>query len=276
MKNKIGIIGGNGSMGKWFSNFFSNLGHDVIISDLGTKLSNKDVVEQSDVIIISLPMQIAPKIVKEISKFTKENQLIIDITALKEEIVEKLLKTKSEIVSIHPLYGPSLKSISGQTVVVCDVRTDKWNGWIEKILKKEGAKIKEATPKKHDKMMSVIQGLTHFSLISLGHALKELDIDIDESLQYTSPIYKIRLEMVGRILNQNPVVYSDIAINNKNSKDILSVMMKSMDELKKIINNKDSEGFIDYFNKASNHFGEFKKEAMIESDKMIKAVSEDE
>ena len=41
MKNKIGIIGGNGSMGKWFSNFFSNLGHDVIISDLGTKLSNK-------------------------------------------------------------------------------------------------------------------------------------------------------------------------------------------------------------------------------------------
>ncbi len=52
----IGIIGGKGKMGKAFARFFVELGYEVIVSDLKTKLKPLELVRKSDVVIISVPI----------------------------------------------------------------------------------------------------------------------------------------------------------------------------------------------------------------------------
>lgn len=270
---KIGIIGGKGKMGRWFDDFFSFLGHDVLISDIGTELKNHDVVKRAEVVIFSLPLQIAHKVVDEVSKFTRKDQLLIDITAIKKNVVESLEKTNSEVLSIHPMFGPSVSTMRGQTVVVCDIRTKKWKGWLEDIILDNEGKIKQTEPEHHDWMMAIIQGLTHFSLISLGHTLKELGIDIHESLEFTSPIYKIRLDMVGRIFSQDPVLYSDISLENDNTKIVLDALKKSSDKLFKIVLERDHRAFVKYFADSAYHLGKYKEEAMESSKFLVKKLA---
>ena len=120
--------------------------------------------------------------------------------------------------------------------------------------------------------MAMIQGLTHFSSIVLGSCIKKLDIDIKESMEYTSPIYKINMDMIGRVLAQDPRLYADIEIENPYMKDALNALEKSIKELKKCVEEKDTPGFVEYFTSSSSYLGDFKKTAMEESNFLIKKM----
>ncbi|MCK5605589.1 prephenate dehydrogenase/arogenate dehydrogenase family protein, partial [Candidatus Pacearchaeota archaeon] len=61
MKKLIGIIGGNGKMGQYFTDFFEKNGYSVIISDKRTKLTNQQLAKKADVVIVSVPIGITEK-----------------------------------------------------------------------------------------------------------------------------------------------------------------------------------------------------------------------
>ena len=47
-------------------------------------------------------------------------------------------------------------------------------------------------------IMSVVQVLTHYSTEVIGRTMQELGVSIEESLQFTSPIYHMELLMAAR------------------------------------------------------------------------------
>lgn len=53
---KIGIIGGTGVMGEMFERVFKQEGYVVYVSGLDTTLSEEELVEASDVVILSVPI----------------------------------------------------------------------------------------------------------------------------------------------------------------------------------------------------------------------------
>ena len=81
-KPLIGIIGGNGKMGCWFKNFFEKNDLKVIISDIETEYSNKEIAEMSDIIIISVPISKVTEVVKEIRNHIKKESLLTDTTSI--------------------------------------------------------------------------------------------------------------------------------------------------------------------------------------------------
>lgn len=271
----VGIIGGTGQMGHFFKIFFEKNNCRVLISSRKTKLKPVDCVKQSDVVLVSVPIDATSDIIKKIAPYINKNSLLIDTTSIKKEPVDAMLKyAKCEVIGMHPVFGPNVNSIKNQTIVLCPVRTKKWLKWIFNIFKKNGAKIKISTPEKHDEMMSIIQCLNHFSTLSVAHTMKSLGIDIKESLEYTSPVYKLRMAMIGRILNQNPGLYANIEIMNPKNKNVLEVYEKSFEKLKKIIETKNKKEFLKYFNECADFFGRFKEEAEKTSDYLIDKMVE--
>ena len=145
---------------------------------------------------------------------------------------------------------------------------DKQKDQISK-LREEG---KAFHNKQHDKMMSIIQGVTHFSTICVAHTLKKLGIDVQESLHYTSPIYKLRMDMVGRLLNQDPALYADIQMLNPENKKAIEEYIKSTRELIGIIKRQDKGEFIKFFKEGADFLGSFKEEATEYSDYLIEQL----
>jgi len=260
----VGIIGGTGGMGQWFKTFFEKEGCTVLIASRRTRLKIEECAKKCDIVVITVPINVTVDVIKRVAPLIKDGSLLMDLTSLKKEPVAAMLKYSKEdveVIGTHPVFGPSAKSFKNQTIVLCPARGKKWLGWLKTKLDKHRAKIKISNPEHHDKMMSIIQGIMHFSSISICHALNELGVDIWESQDYSSPIYKLRMDMVGRILNQDPNLYADIEILNPETKKAIQAYLRNAQDLLSIIEQKDKGAFVKYFQEAADYLGKFKEEA---------------
>lgn len=258
----IGIIGGTGLMGRLFADFFKRHGYKVLIAGRRTPLSMENCAKESDILVFSVSMEVTEQTIKKYAPLVKKEGLVLDLTSLKSNPLKAMLEySKCSVVGTHPVFGPGVKNFKKQTIVICPGRGEAWQNWLIDLFKKDEAKIKITSATEHDKMMGIIQGLIHFTTITVGHALKELGVDIEESRNFSSPIYKLRLDMIGRILNQNPSLYANIEILNPETTGILEKYIESCEKLFNMVKSKDFEGFNTFFSEAADYLGDFKEEA---------------
>ena len=290
----VTIIGGAGAMGGWFAKFFKQNGADVrivdrsaktpeIASSLGVDFMHVDILSQhcpsditeditdTDVLIISVPIDITCNVIEAVGKRMKDGTLLMDLTSVKREPVRKMLectKDNVEILSIHPMFGPTAKSIRNQTVIFIEIsgRWGKLCDKIENIFERKGARIVFMSADEHDRTMAVIQGLSHFVLLSYGITLQNLNFNVEHAREM-SPLYEIFTDFVGRILHQDPELYANIQMN-LDMKEIHEKFIAAAKMLSSSVLNKDEEKFKSVFLNARKHFGNTEK-ALKESDEII-------
>jgi prephenate dehydrogenase len=266
----VGIIGGLGEMGSLFSNFFTGLGFPVKVADLNTPFTPEDVIRDSRIIIFAVPLHESVELIRKWIPRVRSDQLIMDVTSLKVAPVREMLASKAWVVGLHPMFGGRISSIFGQTLAACPVRIEPadWN-WLKGIFSASGIRVKECTPEEHDRMMSIIQVLFHLTTMLIGRALRKLDIDIHETMEYTSPSYRIEMNLVGRILAQNPELYAAITQMNPNSREIFSVLKDGLAVYEKFYESGNLEGFMEDFERSAQHLGDFCRNAYRESSEIL-------
>jgi len=288
MELKIAIIGGYGGMGKLFAKIFKQEGHKVCITGpteekgkhvakelgVGYKRDNVDAVKNADIVIITVPIEVTLDVIKEVAPHVPKNSLLMDFTSIKEDpckAMKKFAKPGVEIIGTHPVFGPRVGNLEGQVFVLTPIRGKKWLKWLREFLEKHKCRVFETTPKEHDRNMAVVQGLTHFAYISIGKTLEQLNFNVKESRKISSPIYELMLDMVGRIIGQDPKLYAEIQMQNpvipKVHRDFINVAK----QLSRIVKKKDQHAFVEMMTTAAKHFGDVKR-AMGRSDKAISSL----
>ena len=287
----ITVVGGTRGLGKWIAKFLKNRNFNIIITGrdkiIGEKVSkklgvkytsqNKEAVSSADIVIISVPLSALDKVIQEINPFLNENSLLMDVTSVKEKpskIMHKYAPENVEIIPTHPLFGPRIRSLDGQVVVLTPQKKGKWFNKINKFLEKENARVIITSPQNHDKMMSVVQGLTHSAYIGIAATIKKLNVDIKESRKFASPIYGLMVDIIARIVAQNPYLYYSIQTENKYIKETNKTFISVYKELNEMINNKDEYGFVQLMGSAAKHMDDLEA-ALGRSDKAISALSEE-
>ena len=273
-KQIVGIIGGTGGMGKLFAKIFRQRGYSVLISSRKTKLTPEVCAKRSDLLIISVPILSTEKMIKKCAPLIKPQGAILDLTSLKVFPTKLMLKhSQCEVIGCHPIFGPSVKSLAGQVIVLTPVRGDVWLSRIKRDLKAESALIKISSAKQHDKMMAIVQGLMHFTTITLANTIKNLAVDPKELMSFSSPVYRIRMDFANRILNQNPELYADIELMNDFFLKTLESYETETRKLAEKIRKKNRRGFVNSFKKASDYLGKEKILAEKRTDKIIEFTS---
>lgn len=273
----IAIIGGHGGMGQCLKKMFSEQGHDILISDKDTSLTPDEAAQMSDVIVISVPIRATREVIELVGPSCKSESMLMDVTSIKTDPVEAMLdSTTADVIGTHPLFGPAINSLQGQRVVMTPARIQdsRWKSWLDDALKAAGLEVIQSTPEKHDRIMSVVQVLTHYSTEVIGRTMQALDVSIAESLQFTSPIYHMELLMAARHFAQSPDLYSAIEMTNPNTEHVTSAFTTAADEMRSLIINGDQEGFRQTFGEVRNFFGEFSETALVESSYLIDRLVE--
>jgi prephenate dehydrogenase len=175
-----------------------------------------------------------------------------------------------EILGLHPMFNDTaVLDMKSQMIVVCPQRKGPLASWMLNFFRKEGAILEETSPEEHDEMMSVIQGITHLSAIATGIALEKLRVTPAQSLKFSSPIYRLRLEMVGRVLHQSPTLYAEIALENPKTMEALCAYQEAINVLAEHTKKHNMKGFINAFSQASAHLGPFTKTAYQKTNKLL-------
>ena len=296
MKYSLTIIGGYGAMGIWALNFF----HDNYLLDTlfdvtitgpnetkGKKIASKfnvkfelDNIKASktaDITIISVPIELTEKTIQEIGPHLKSNSLLLDLASVKSPIVaamKKYVKKDVHCISLHPMFGPRVLGLEGRVILIVDVSGSKWKNDILDFLNKYKSHVIETDAKKHDKTLAIVQCLTHFAYISIGATLKEMNLDIKESRNFASPIYELMLDLIGRIIGQNPKLYADIQMYNPYAAKTHEVFLDKANELKEAVKNKDHHKFEKIMSDAGKHFDDVES-ALERSDKAIEVLNKE-
>ncbi len=281
---KILIIGGTGETGRWFAGFYKKHGFDVAIWGINKKIEVAEALEvafaydldneirSSDIVMISVPINITQKTISHIAPKMSAGSLLMDITSIKTGPVEAMIKHAPpdvEILGSHPMFGPSIPDIRGQIVIFTPVngRSSKWLPIIRKLYEDNGAHIEIMDTVEHDRMMAVVQGLTHFAYISIGVVFRELEFEVARSRRFMSPMYDIMLDLVGRILAQNPYLYAMIQMNPEVAK-VHKAYIDQCNIMAETVKRKDIEGFVGLMKKAAAHFKDTES-ALRRSEKLI-------
>lgn len=288
---KIGIIGGTRGLGRTIAWYLKDFDFDVTVTgrdsivgnqvseELGIKYSdnNKKIVQNSDIVIISVPISSAESVIEELAPFMKEGSLMMDVTSVKEGPSQKMkecLNEGVEFIPTHPVFGPRTTDLKGQIIVLTPIEKGEWYPRIYKFLEDKGMRIVETTAEHHDDMMGIVQVLTHFSYISTASAIEKLKVDIKDTENYESPIYNLMIDTIARIVSQNPYLTYSIQHENKKGEKIRQALFDSMSELKDALTKEDEEEFIDIAIKATKHMGDIQA-ALGRSDKAITALTQE-
>jgi chorismate mutase/prephenate dehydrogenase len=272
-RKHITIIGGAGQMGRLFERTLAARGHTITVLDRNDDPSTHTAIRVSDIVIIAVPMNLAVSMIREIAPLMRSDALLCDINSLKSDVCAAMKEHgESEALGLHPMFGPSVRSLRRQKVVSCPVRTGPVTQWLLGELGRMGLEVVDSDPDVHDQMMAVIQVLVHFSTIVMGEALRRTGTSVTDSLKFTSPIYRLELAFVGRLFTQNPDLYAEITMTNPHGATVRQAFLDAARALDHSVNSGDRRAFKNQFEAVSDWFSGFGAEAMALSDFIIESL----
>lgn len=245
--------------------------------DLWVKFTslNKNIISNSDIIILSVSISKTIDILKKISEHIKSWTILFDVTSIKWPISTQMNKLEKKwVISIptHPMFGPYIKTTAWQVIVLTPTKTIKNNEIYIKFkdfLQKKNFKIIETTPKIHDYNMALIQWLTHYVLFCMWKTIADLKFDIWNAQDFISPIYKIIESSIWRYLRQDPKLYAQIQMNNPLILKVHKYFINSTNFFNNIVKKNQQKKFESTIHKLNNFFWEYSLKWQKYTDKII-------
>jgi chorismate mutase/prephenate dehydrogenase len=205
------LVGGLGSMGQYFHQWFANAGYQVRILDRHDWSNADKLCDQIKLAIISVPIEVTNAVAAKLGPHLPVDCVLADITSIKEQPLNAMLEAHlGPVIGLHPLFGPTTSTMDKQIIVVTPGRDLPACRWLIDQFSVWGSIILQVSAQEHDEIMSIVQTLRHFATFVFGRFLCHRHIDLSRSLEFSSPIYRLELGMVGRLFAQDPALYAEI------------------------------------------------------------------
>jgi chorismate mutase/prephenate dehydrogenase len=271
----IAIIGGRGGMGRCMANLFADLGHAVMIADVDTPLTPEEAARTADVVVISVPIDITVDMIRKVGPLVRPDALLMDVTSVKTAPMEAMLQSsRASVAGTHPLFGPSVHSLQGQRVAFVSGRGEDASRWLHTMLEARGLTVVDTDASTHDRVMSIVQVLTHFATEVMGSTMTSLGVPLAETLRFTSPVYLMELFMTARHFAQSPDLYASIQMSNPETERITAQFLATAERLRADVTARNHEAVQRTFRDVHEYFGEFTERALEESSFMIDRLVE--
>ena len=261
----IVIIGGNGQLGSIFARAFRASGYHVDCLSRRNWEEAPRMLANPGMVIVCVPIDVTEKVIRELPPLP-EDCILTDFTSIKTLPLKAMMEVhRGPVMGLHPMFGPDIASLAKQVVVCCNGRMPEQCQWVISQMKIWGARIEQVEAADHDRAMSIIQALRHFTTYAYGVYLSESKADLDSLVRLSSPIYRLELMMVGRLFAQDPNLYADIILSATRNLDAIKAYADVICRAIGIIEKQDKEGFVQSFLEARKYFGDYAGQFMKES-----------
>jgi len=269
------IVGGTGEMGRYFVQWFDQAGYRTRSMGSRDWPNVAELCEGIDLAVISVDIDKTPEIIRRISPYLPPDAVLADITSIKKVPLAVMMESHpGPVVGLHPLFGPTPSTLDKQIVVATPGRNYDDCRWLIEQFSTWGAIIVMSDPDEHDEIMEVVQALRHFGTFAFGQFLASKKINIARTLEFSSPIYRLELGMVGRLFAQDASLYAEIIFATRERRALLREYVRSLSKNLDMLEKGDKSIFLEEFEKITQWFGPFGEQAMRESSFLIDKLIE--
>lgn len=241
----IGIVGSAGTYGRWLQAFFARrMGLRVLGHDPGDANSDAPdaLLDQADVLLFATPIRVTAALIDDYvrrSAGREAGRLWLDVTSIKQGAVEAMLRSRAEVVGLHPMTAPpKAPTMKGRVVVVCEARLDRWRPWVQSLLEALEAECVHASAERHDQVMALVQAMVHASHLAQAGVLDEYAGrlgGLGAIMPFRSASFELDAAIAARILSLNPAIYEEIQFGNTHSAEVLDRLLAQLTELRDLV-----------------------------------------
>jgi prephenate dehydrogenase len=257
------IVGSNGRMGQTLARKLMESGVSIVGVDLQDVAEDPAMAEhylqcdarelspqgqehlgQSDLVVICLPEDAAIPSMPGIVRAARRDALLLDTLSVKGRIVDLLgqLRPTQEYISINPMFAPQVGFLRQNVAVVAVNRGPRATAFLE-LITSWGARVVELEPAEHDRLLALVQGLTHAALMAMGLVLHDWGYDVERALPVSTPPHRVALALLARMADIAPEVYWDIQHSNTYCADARRSLAEQMRRLSDIVEAGSEEQF---------------------------------
>ncbi len=252
-----------------------NLAKTLVVADKNQKVCEKLVelkigdivtdelalsVENSDLIIIAVPVGAMEEVAELISPNLKKGAIVTDTGSVKVSVIDQIHKFCNETIELVPAHPIAGTEFSGPEAGFIELFDKKWCiltplpetevRAVEKVSEfweSMGAVINIMDPEHHDLVLGITSHLPHLIAYTIVGTADELSDDIkSEVVQFSASGFKD----FTRIAASDPVMWRDIFLNNKEAVlEVLQRFNEDLTALQKAIRKGDGEYLYQCFDK---------------------------
>ena len=241
----IGIVGSAGAYGRWLRRFFEErmglvvLGHDPAAVD-GDSIER--LLDAAEVLVFSTPIRRTVDTIdawRERSDGREAGRLWLDVTSIKDAPVAAMLRSRAEVVGLHPMTAPpKAPTLQGRVLAVCEARLAAWRPWLEQLLAALEAETVRVAPAHHDRAMALIQAMGHATRLAQAGVLRDQAPVLGPPaalLPLRTAGFELDIATTARILSLNPQIYEDIQFCNPHVSAMLDRLVDELQALRRLV-----------------------------------------
>ena len=198
----------------------------------------KTAVEQSDLIIVAIPVHSAEELLPSIMDHVK-NQVVMDVSSTKEPILSAIKDhpKRSRFVGTHPMWGTEYSgpeaavrnAFTGKVTVISGKEGSDNDAveLVEDIYNKLGMRIIYMDPSSHDVHAAYVSHISHITSFALANTVLEKEKEESAIFDMASAGF----ESTVRLAKSNPAMWVQIFMQNR--ENILDVLNEHISQLRK-------------------------------------------
>lgn len=251
---RVLIIGGAGQMGAWFARFLASQGYAVEIADPqapggdpGVWADWQDLELDQDLIVVATPIDVTARVLAELAE-RRPRGLVIDIGSLKTPLrngLEALARAGCRVSSIHPMFGPETRLLSGRHVIFIDAGDAQATADARALFESTMAEQIEMSLEEHDRLIAFVLGLSHALNLAFFTALASSGELVPRLKEMSSTTFDAQLGVASLVAHDNPHLYFEIQALNEYGYTSLEALRAATEKVISLVERRDEAGFVE-------------------------------
>jgi chorismate mutase / prephenate dehydrogenase len=250
---RVLIIGGAGKMGIWFARFLGSQGYEIEIADpAAVELPFARIGDwrsaplAHDIIVVATPMKVAAEVLSGLAE-RRPAGLVIDIGSLKTPLragLRALAAAGCRVASIHPMFGPDTRLLSGRHVIFVDAGVPEATAKARALFASTMAEQIEMSLEDHDRLIAYVLGLSHALNLVFFTALAQSGELLPRLREMSSTTFDAQLKVATLVAQDNPRLYFEIQSLNEYGQSSLAALRAAAERVSALVAAGDEAGFV--------------------------------
>ncbi|MGQ0536733.1 MAG: prephenate dehydrogenase/arogenate dehydrogenase family protein [Methanobacteriota archaeon] len=258
---KAVVVGGRGSMGRWFVDYLDSQGYSVVTADPRGPLerynrdeSYADHPDEYDVILLATPMDATDAILARLARARRP--LVLDIASIKSPIEARLVtlaRSGVRVASLHPMWGPETTVLSDKNLLVLDCGDATAAADARGLFAETAVHIVDLPVAEHDRLMAYCLGLSHAVNLVFAKVLAGAGFPAERLREIGGPTFRGQAALASAVAHENKEMYHQIQALNAHSGAVHEAIRRELEAL--VSATGDRKRFVAFMAACEEYFG---------------------
>jgi chorismate mutase/prephenate dehydrogenase len=248
--SKVLLVGGAGRMGRLLARAFRAAGHAVAVHDPGQRLAGfpsvpLETATAADAVVVSVSLEATPAVLGEILSLSPPG-LVLDVASVKGPLLPlyaKAARRGLSVASVHPMFGPGVRSLEGQNLIVCDAGVPAAARAAARLFSGHGLKVATMPIGEHDAWVARTLGLAHLLSLLAGSVLAREGVKAKSLDGLASTSFRRLCELAAPILHQAPDLTLPIQAQNPETPALFDLLERELASWRALVERDDVAAF---------------------------------